>query len=100
LRSNSRVRVASEDVFDNNYSFLNNIINFYLNQLKQNADAPFSSSLQFNCTSPNRTNGFPHKVNINLCGIFFEFQEHLQKARSTLEQREVTPVPTELSSLS
>jgi hypothetical protein len=69
-----RVRVASEDVLDNNNSFLHHIINFYLYQLKQNTDAPLSSSLQFNSTSSNSTNSFTHKININLCRILFELQ--------------------------
>lgn len=72
--SNLRVRVSSKYIFDDYNCLLNNVIYFNLDQLQQDTDAAFSSSLQLDGTATNSTNSLPNKIYIYFCGILLKLQ--------------------------
>lgn len=71
---NSRIRVSSKYILNDYNCLLDNIIYFDLDQLQQDTDASFSSSLQLDGTAANCTHSLPNKIHIYFCGIFFELQ--------------------------
>ena len=49
--------------------YLNNVVDFGLDEVEQGRDASFGRLLNFDGASADGSNGFPHEVDINLSGI-------------------------------
>ncbi len=50
-------------------SYLNNVVNFGLDEVEQGRDTPFGRLLNFDGTSANGSNGLSHKVDVDFGSI-------------------------------
>ena len=69
--------VFVEDVPDANNRLLDHIIYFGLDEIKQRAHTALCRLLHLDGTPSNGLHSFAHKINIHLCGIFYQFSQNL-----------------------
>jgi len=76
-------RISSEDIFDHNNNFLDNICDFCVDQLQKDIDSLFIAALDLDGHLTDCLDSTLDKVNINLHGVLLELSKKLIDIRFT-----------------
>ena len=71
------VGVTAENVLDDDDGLLHDVVDFGLDELKENPDAALGRSLELDGASSDGADGLADEVDVDLCGVLLELEEDL-----------------------